>query len=464
MLRRVGDLTLDEARLRADDADAWLEQLGRRAPRRSAAGRRRAALDRRRGRRPVPRRARLGAAVRPARGVPRGRAERDGAARAPLRAHPRAVRGGRAEGALRARPHARAGGPRARRRAGARRAASGRHASASGATPRCCGGCGAPRSQRCARRSSLPTSARSRASCRAGRASTAIPPRARGSTACATCSCRCRGSRCPSTCGSATCCRGAGAYSPSWLDQLCAAGELVWVGAGPLGRRSGRVALYFREDAALLGAPPAPPAPEGGVHDALRARLAAGACFFTDLLTDVPGVPTEELVEALWDLVWAGEATNDAWAPLRSPKLTAAAPWSQKARAERRRSFSRPPARRPADGAGPLVADRGRCSRRTIRPRAGAPRPSCCSSATASSRASRCSPRASRAASRRCTTRSSRWRRSASPAAATSSRGSAARSSPCPARSSACARSATTTRRRRSCSPPPTRRSRTGRR
>ncbi len=147
--------------------------------------------------------------------------------------------------------------------------------------------------------------------------------------------------------------RRTGAYSPSWLDQLCAAGELVWVGAGALGRRSGKVAIYFREDAALLGAPPAPPAPEGGVHDALRARLAAGACFFTDLLADVPGVPTEELVEALWDLVWAGEATNDAWAPLRSPKLTAAAPWSQKARAERRRSFS---ARR--RGATPTVQGR----------------------------------------------------------------------------------------------------------
>jgi ATP-dependent Lhr-like helicase len=52
--------------------------------------------------------------------------------------------------------------------------------------------------------------------------------------------------------------RRTGAYSPAWLDQLCASGELVWVGAGPLGRRSGRVALYFREDAALLGAPPAP--------------------------------------------------------------------------------------------------------------------------------------------------------------------------------------------------------------
>ena len=42
--------------------------------------------------------------------------------------------------------------------------------------------------------------------------------------------------------------RRTGAYSPSWLDELCASGELAWVGAGPLGR-SGRVALYFREDA-----------------------------------------------------------------------------------------------------------------------------------------------------------------------------------------------------------------------
>ncbi len=50
--------------------------------------------------------------------------------------------------------------------------------------------------------------------------------------------------------------RRVGAYSPAWLDSLCSSGELVWVGAGPLGR-SGRVALYFREDAPLLGPPPA---------------------------------------------------------------------------------------------------------------------------------------------------------------------------------------------------------------
>ncbi len=39
----------------------------------------------------------------------------------------------------------------------------------------------------------------------------------------------------------------------------------------------------------------------------------------------------------MWDLVWAGEVTNDAWAPLRSPKLTQA---SQRARNERRARFN----------------------------------------------------------------------------------------------------------------------------
>ena len=75
------------------------------------------------------------------------------------------------------------------------------------------------------------------------------------------------------------------------------------------------------------------------MHLAIRERLQAGPCFFTDLLTDVGGFTTEELQNGLWDLVWAGEATNDAFAPLRSPKLTATPAWSQRARASRR-SFS----------------------------------------------------------------------------------------------------------------------------
>jgi ATP-dependent Lhr-like helicase len=117
-----------------------------------------------------------------------------------------------------------------------------------------------------------------------------------------------------------------GAYSPAWLDQLCASGEVVWVGAGALGRSSGRVALYFRDDLALLGPPAGKPAalPEGPVHRLLLERLAQGACFFSDLLGEFAEVANEELQEALWDLVWAGVATNDAFAPLRAPRLSLA--------------------------------------------------------------------------------------------------------------------------------------------
>ncbi len=121
--------------------------------------------------------------------------------------------------------------------------------------------------------------------------------------------------------------RRTGAYSPSWMDQLCASGEVVWIGAGALGRNSGRVALYFRDDLALLGGPPFRGERAGGTdsaaHEAVRERLAAGAAFFTDLLVDVALSP-EEIQEALWDLAWAGQATNDAFAPLRAPRLTLA--------------------------------------------------------------------------------------------------------------------------------------------
>jgi ATP-dependent Lhr-like helicase len=116
-----------------------------------------------------------------------------------------------------------------------------------------------------------------------------------------------------------------GAYSPSWLDELCTSGELVWVGAGALGRSDGRVALYFREDVRLAGPPPANAkleAPAGEVHEAIRERLAAGPSFWLDLLADLEH-PAEDLHNALWDLAWSGGVTNDAFAPLRAPRLRA---------------------------------------------------------------------------------------------------------------------------------------------
>jgi ATP-dependent helicase Lhr and Lhr-like helicase len=104
------------------------------------------------------------------------------------------------------------------------------------------------------------------------------------------------------------------AYRQADLDALCASGEVVWVGAG-----LDRVAVFFREDAALLGAPPAEAAPEGAAHVAIRAALVQGASFWADLVVATELDPTEALA-ALWDLVWAGEVTNDSWAPLRASR------------------------------------------------------------------------------------------------------------------------------------------------
>ncbi|MBS1884349.1 MAG: DEAD/DEAH box helicase, partial [Actinobacteria bacterium] len=102
-------------------------------------------------------------------------------------------------------------------------------------------------------------------------------------------------------------------------------GELIWIGAGSLGRSDGRVALYFREDVRLAGPPPGNgklEIPRGEVHDAIRERLAAGPSFWLDLVADIEQ-SAEELHTALWDLAWAGEVTNDAFSPLRAPRLRA---------------------------------------------------------------------------------------------------------------------------------------------
>jgi ATP-dependent Lhr-like helicase len=101
-------------------------------------------------------------------------------------------------------------------------------------------------------------------------------------------------------------------YAPAQLDQLCASGEVVWVGAG-----LDRVAVYFREDAPVLGRVPAADRPDDDVHDDLRGALESSALFWFDLLAETC-LETELALPALWDLVWAGEVTNDAWQPLRA--------------------------------------------------------------------------------------------------------------------------------------------------
>ena len=101
-------------------------------------------------------------------------------------------------------------------------------------------------------------------------------------------------------------------YQPAWLDQLCASGEVVWVGAG-----LERVVMFYREDAPVLGRPAALAPPEGEAPERIRAALHGGALFWWDLVA-ASGLEAEVALPALWELVWAGEVANDAWQPLRA--------------------------------------------------------------------------------------------------------------------------------------------------
>ncbi|HEY8120480.1 MAG TPA: DEAD/DEAH box helicase [Myxococcota bacterium] len=107
-------------------------------------------------------------------------------------------------------------------------------------------------------------------------------------------------------------------FDPRALDELSALGAIVWIGAGALGDRDGRVALYRRERAALLADPPLAPDALSSLAQALLAQLEArGALFFGELLAASGGASAKDALDAMFELVWAGLATNDTFAPLR---------------------------------------------------------------------------------------------------------------------------------------------------
>ncbi len=110
-----------------------------------------------------------------------------------------------------------------------------------------------------------------------------------------------------------------GAYRAADLDALLASGDLVWIGAGPLGAADGKVVLLFRDQLRSLAPTLPEQRPSAGLHDAIREHLSrSGASFWHDLVS-ATGIGDERaLLAALWDLVWAGEVTNDTFAPIRA--------------------------------------------------------------------------------------------------------------------------------------------------
>ena len=110
-------------------------------------------------------------------------------------------------------------------------------------------------------------------------------------------------------------------YQPRLLDELGAMGEVGWVGRGSLGRDDGRIALFRPGRDALRPVTPPDGAerPESERHDLIREHLGRrGASFYREIHAAAGGGSDRVMLDALWDLVWVGEVTNDTFAPLRA--------------------------------------------------------------------------------------------------------------------------------------------------
>ena len=176
-------------------------------------------------------------------------------------------------------------------------------------------------------------------------------------------------------------------YTPAMLDELTAAGDVVWAGAGALPGGDGWLVLVPAALAPLLLPPPGE-ITTTPVHDAVLAVLdGGGALFFRGLADRVaaslgPGTAGHEMAvgasrsgdqavaAAIWDLVWAGLLTNDTLAPLRTV-LSSGRSWVPAPRpaGSGTASGTRPPltgphnrslaARRPGFGRGALLSQAG---------------------------------------------------------------------------------------------------------
>ncbi|WP_458114414.1 DEAD/DEAH box helicase [Arthrobacter sp. R1-13] len=112
-------------------------------------------------------------------------------------------------------------------------------------------------------------------------------------------------------------------YQPAMLDELMAAGEVLWSGAGALPGNDGWVSLHVA-DSAELTLNPNPDYQPGDAQLRLLEHLQNnGGGYFFRQLTDIAGgmdsvLSDSDVVTVLWDLAWAGRVTGDTFAPVRA--------------------------------------------------------------------------------------------------------------------------------------------------
>ena len=112
-----------------------------------------------------------------------------------------------------------------------------------------------------------------------------------------------------------------GDYRSGDLDTVMASGQVIWAGVEPIGNRDGRIALYLAESLPLL----LPPQEVRGEPASLSERAAKiadflsknGASFFAAIHAALGGGFSGDTRDALWELVWSGQITNDTFHPLR---------------------------------------------------------------------------------------------------------------------------------------------------
>jgi ATP-dependent helicase Lhr and Lhr-like helicase len=122
-------------------------------------------------------------------------------------------------------------------------------------------------------------------------------------------------------------------YLSGDIDTLITSGEVVWVGVAAAGASDGYVALYLADHLATLRVPVVDTVPisdvEQRIIDVLKAR---GALFSTAIADALRPIFTPELTAAIWSLVFRGYLTNDSLFPLRNLVSAGAKSKSQRAR------------------------------------------------------------------------------------------------------------------------------------
>ncbi|GAA1872791.1 Lhr family helicase [Myceligenerans crystallogenes] len=113
-------------------------------------------------------------------------------------------------------------------------------------------------------------------------------------------------------------------YRPALLDELTAAGEILWCGHGRLagsGGGDGLVSLHLADGAPLTLPLPEPIEPDGPIDTALHRvvldLLHGSGGYFLPRIAELSAADPTAVLETLWDLTWSGHVTNDGLGALR---------------------------------------------------------------------------------------------------------------------------------------------------